>query len=132
MRERLLQAGQRFLDVAALCEDQILLGTQVQLKLFRIILECGLRVAVRRRVCAVLRARECLRAGYPTEAGSIARSQRQSSRRAETNIRHALLVADKVFGREAPVSWLGLNPLASVLIGTLGPMLAVLSGPCAF
>jgi CHAT domain-containing protein len=39
-------------------------------------------------------------------------------RDAETNIRHALLVADKVFGREAPVSWLGLNPLASVLIGT--------------
>ena len=37
---------------------------------------------------------------------------------AETNIRHALLVADKVFGREAPVSWRGLNPLATVLIGT--------------
>jgi CHAT domain-containing protein/tetratricopeptide (TPR) repeat protein len=41
-----------------------------------------------------------------------------NARDAETNIRNALLVADKVFGAQAPVSWLGLNALAGCLIST--------------
>lgn len=37
---------------------------------------------------------------------------------AEANIRHALQVADEVFGKNAPVSWVGWNALAGVLIST--------------
>jgi CHAT domain-containing protein len=40
------------------------------------------------------------------------------ARDAETNIRNALLVADKVFGAQAPVSWVGLNALAVGLTST--------------
>jgi CHAT domain-containing protein len=39
-------------------------------------------------------------------------------RGAETSIRGALLTAEKVFGPHAPVSWIGLNALAVVLIAT--------------
>jgi CHAT domain-containing protein len=39
-------------------------------------------------------------------------------RGAETNIRRALLTAEKVFGSHSPVSWVGLNALAVVMIGT--------------
>jgi CHAT domain-containing protein len=40
------------------------------------------------------------------------------TREAEASIRHALQVADTVFGVKAPVTWIGDNALAGVLIGT--------------
>jgi CHAT domain-containing protein/tetratricopeptide (TPR) repeat protein len=39
-------------------------------------------------------------------------------RGSETNIRQALRTAQKVFGSQSPVSWVGLNALAVVMVGT--------------